>query len=182
MCSGKRHNVFKTNMLPILTAALQDLDLQPTSAEDGSGSLNHELVDGPFILRNAKYALGVSSELMACYKMVARIASVDSNASDTKSTFETDKNETMRAFESAKKMTINELQSRLANKTGEASPPFELDNREHHLARTVLSRGKGDDSSKQSTNLGPLLYNVGKTIERMQNLVDLAEAIGKCSR
>lgn len=95
-----------------------------------------------------------------------------SSTSGVRETFETDRDETMKAFESAKKMTINQLQAGLADKTEDMRDRYNLDDDEYHLARKVLARGKGGKLNNTSMKIGSLLYDFGKIVGKLQNMAD----------
>lgn len=160
-------------MLPVLAVALQGLEFQSDKTSENGQVLTVNSEVELTILQEANDILDACSGLLDCYNTTAPIPPVESRTSDIRNTFETDKDETMRAFQSAKRVTINQLQAGIADKTEEPAEQFVLDDEEYHLARKVLAR-KGDTNSpvKGSTKMGSLLYDFGKVVGKMQRIVD----------
>lgn len=170
--SGENRSSFRSCMLPILDGALKDLSLQPNMLSGEVVVITTKPKFEPAALQKAKDAVNSCTELIACYKKAKSIPAITSSTSRVRDTFETDKGETMRAFESAKKMTINQLQAGFADKAEDARDRYDLDDNEQHLARKVLLRGTGSSPVKIPKNIGPLLYDFGKIVGKMQNMID----------
>lgn len=172
--SKDNRRAFKESMLPILASAIQDLDL----TADRPPEIEHPLVleateETPAALK-ASEVLMKSQVLIASYDVLKETHPSAPSTTQMVNTFNKDKEETMKAFQAAKKMTMNQLKMRLADKMGETSERFVLTDDEHHLARRIMKGGKGQGQSPgkaSGAGLGPLLYDFGKVVGKMQNLV-----------
>lgn len=170
--SGERRGNFKAQMLPILALTLQDLNSPSNAALKAEEILTIKSEVDLTILQEATDILESCSGLITCYNTTASIPPIESRTSLTRKKFETDRDETMRAFESAKRVTINQLQSGIADKTEEPREQFDLNDEEWHLARKVLTCGKRGSPVKKSTTMGALLYDFGKIVGKIQKMVD----------
>lgn len=160
-------------MLPILAVALQNLDVRPNETSETEQNLTIRADVDFTIFQEANEMLDACSGLLECYNTTASIPPIESRTSQIRETFQTDKNETMRAIQSAKRVTINQLQAGIADKTEEPAEHFDLDDEEYHLARKVLTRrGSASSPAKGPTKIGSLLYDFGKIVGRMRKMAD----------
>lgn len=159
-------------MLPILTGALTESTPESEAATHGKEVLSVEYQLESTLLRDAISTVNSCSELIACYRKALAIPLMTSTTLPIRTTLEGDRDETMRAFGSAKKMTINRLQAGLADKIDDLPDEYVLSDDEYHLARKVLVHEKGSTAAEDVSNIGTLLHDFGKVMGRLQDVAD----------
>jgi len=172
--SNENRKAFLQSMLPVLASAIQNIDLDNDSASEFQRPMVFEAPDETPVALKASEVLINSKILLESYDTLRNTRPAVPSTIQMVNTFAKDKEETVRAFQAAKKITMNQLKMRLANKPGETPELFELTDDGHHLARGIMARGKvqGQLSRKVSDNsIGPLLYEFGKVVGKLQSLV-----------
>lgn len=172
--SDDKCKAFKESMLPVLASAILNLDLRSDPQPDFDVPMVLEAIEETSAALKASEVLMKSQVLIASYDILKETHPPAPSTTQMVNTFARDKEETMKAFQAAKKLTMNQLKMKLANKMGEDTEPFVLTDDEHHLARRIMHRGKGQAQGSRETSgvgIGPLLYDFGKVMDKMQNLV-----------
>ena len=162
-------------MLPILATGIQNLDLDGGSAPQIDLPMCFEKIESTPAAQEADEVLTKSQILLACYQTLEETQPAAPSTVQMRDVFSKDKEETMKAFQAARAMTLNQLSARLAEKAVHVTEGNQLTEDERQLARQVLKRGKGQDYSQVKTagpGFGALMYNFGKVVGKMQNLVD----------
>jgi len=172
--SDEQRKAFKESMLPTLASAILNLDLRSDPQPDFHVPIVLEAVEETSAALKASEVLMKSQILIASYDVLKESHTTAPSTTQMVNTFARDKRETMKAFQAAKKLTMNQLKMKLANKMGEATEPFVMNDDEYHLARRIIHRGKGQAQGSKETSgvgIGPLLHDFGKVVGKMQDLV-----------
>jgi len=160
-------------MLPILATAIQNLELSSDPPPIDLPIVLEATEDSPAALK-ASEVLIQSEVLIKSYELLKECHPAAPSTAQMANTFAKDREETMRAFQAARKLMLNQLKVKLASKMGEVAEPFVLTDDEHHLARRIIHRGKDREQSPRKTfgpGIGALLYDFEKVMAKMQNLV-----------
>lgn len=161
-------------MLPVLASAIQDLDFTRDPRPEIDLPMVLEATEETPATIKASEVLMKSQVLLASYDILKETHPAAPSTTPMETTFAKDKEETMKAFEAARKMTMNQLKVKLADKVEEVAEPFDLADDEYRLGRRIIGRGKSHGQSPRTTRgagIGPLLYDFGKVVGKMQNLV-----------
>lgn len=162
-------------MLPILATAIQNLGLDRGSLPQIDLPMRFEKIESTPTALHADNVLTQSQMLLACYKTLEEIQPADPSTVQMQKVFNEDIDETRKAFQAAKAVTMNQLTARLTKKHEPVPEGMQLTKVERHLGEKVLKYGKEQDQNRVKAagpEFGALLYNFGKVVGKLQNLVD----------
>ena len=132
----------------------------------------HPVEESPAI-RKACEVVAYSETLLACYDTLREAPITTPDITKMKDVFDKDKAETIKAFETSKKMAINQLQAQLSDVAGGMRERFILDEGEVHLAKKIMySTNVSGAGETPGTGIGPLIHDLSKVVNKMQNLLD----------
>lgn len=167
--------LFEQNMLGLLASLTTGLVLTPGEDMVLPGPLELEAPEPSAAMQKANELIKNCEALIKCYQSLCGTSDTMPPDSRIREVFLKDQQETKRAFEASKKMAINQLQARFADKTGQVEDRFTLDETEILLANRVMGYGKPDkhaEEDQEAEGMGTLLYGFGKVIGKMQALIE----------
>ena len=151
-----------------------DVNDQQQHAEKRGDITLGDIDDAPVFAKVSETLLR-SEVLLKTYEGLCKAPDADRGGTATRIVFGKDKVQTLKAFEASKKMIINDLQAKLADKTGEVGDTHALNEQELHLARKILGRTKTQvqpDRAEDGTGIGLLIHDFGKMVGRLQSLIE----------
>lgn len=162
-------------MLPIIVSMIQDVD----QSHDEIVQVELPLILKPIgespAAHRASKVVESCQQLITCYDTLQKNLPEMTSLTQTRRTFERDKDETIKAFDACKKLAISKLHLQLVGKIRVPDKKFIMSREEEHLARKIMSRGTAQTSNayeKDVGGIGLLISEFGKAVGKMQALTE----------
>lgn len=161
--------------MPVLSAALQDLHLEPTQEPAIQLPLQIEIVHTTKIVTEASHLLKSCQTVLACYEELVEAGPTPSSTVKLKETFTKDKRALEIGLSGARKIVANHIQSQIWNGRGDFQGRPNINEEEKNFGQKVLKKSSTtqDRSSKRGIVLGDVCHDLGKVMGRMQHVVDM---------